>query len=316
MNGSRSIRISKLDATGNDFLVLDALDPTGVGCGPEAMSAAVARALCDRHHGVGADGLIRMLPGTFHEAVPGSAARSTDCEFELWNSDGTLAEMSGNGLRALAWVAAKSGLGKEQGKGERDLVVGTPAGVRVMTLKMSGDGQEVISANAEMGAVTFDPKLIPVRAESALEIETEIHGTRYVGDAAGMGNPHYVILVDAPGTTRVSQHGSRLENDERFPNRTNVEFISVTGPDEITMRVWERGVGETQSCGTGACAAAAVAHRRGLVGRMVLVRVPGGELSVNLGESLDDPIILGGPVNHVFDITVDLDALLAAREPE
>jgi diaminopimelate epimerase len=99
------------------------------------------------------------------------------------------------------------------------------------------------------------------------------------------------------------QHGSRLECDERFPHRTNVEFVAIDSRDHIRMRVWERGVGETLSCGTGACAAAAAAHRRGLVDALVTVAVPGGELRVSLG----DTIVLGGAVRHVFDVDFDFD---------
>jgi diaminopimelate epimerase len=107
----------------------------------------------------------------------------------------------------------------------------------------------------------------------------------------------------------VTQHGPRLEHDERFPNRTNVEFIALSpgAPDALTMRVWERGVGETLSCGTGACASAAVAHHRGLVGDRVVVHVPGGDLTVDLGTTLR----LGGPVRHVFDVALDLDGFRA-----
>jgi diaminopimelate epimerase len=120
-----------------------------------------------------------------------------------------------------------------------------------------------------------------------------------------VGNPHLVLFVDDPDETRVVQHGPRLEHDPRFPRRTNVEFVAVTANDTLRVRVWERGVGETLSCGTGACAAAAVAHRRGLVGHHVTVLVPGGVLTVTLG----DTVRLGGAVAHVFDVDVDPDVL-------
>jgi diaminopimelate epimerase len=122
----------------------------------------------------------------------------------------------------------------------------------------------------------------------------------------GIGNPHFVFLVDDPATTPVLAHGSRIEHDARFPRRTNVEFIAGTGTDRLTMRVWERGVGETQSCGTGACASAAVAHRRGLVGEHVQVDVLGGSLAVALGAT----VRLGGPVVHVFDVVMPREPLL------
>ncbi len=120
---------------------------------------------------------------------------------------------------------------------------------------------------------------IPLDAPSAIGLEATYHGVAYEGDAAGMGNPHLVLFVDDPETAHVTTAGPKFEIDERFPKHTNVEFIAVSGTDEITMRVWERGVGETLSCGTGACAAVAVAHRRGLVGDEVTVHVPGGDLA-------------------------------------
>ena len=153
-----------------------------------------------------------------------------------------------------------------------------------------------------MGPVTFDPPSIPLDAPTPFDLDATFHGVTYDGDAAGMGNPHLVLFVDDPATARVTSHGPRLEHDERFPKRANVEFVAVTGPDELTMRVWERGVGETLSCGTGACAAAAVAHRRGLVGDAVTVKVAGGDLAVELG----DTVRLGGPVVHVFDVELEL----------
>jgi diaminopimelate epimerase len=277
-----SIRLSKLHGNGNDFLVTVALD------GGPAPGAEVARALCDRHRGVGADGLITLLPGS----------DGADCTMELRNADGGFAEMSGNGIRCLAWVAKREGLGSE-GR----VVVDTGGGRREVAF---GDGKsEVESATVDMGPLTFEPSEIPVDAPSALDLEAEFHGVTYRGDAAGIGNPHLVLIVDDVETARVTQHGPRLETDVRFPQRTNVEFVQVIGRDHLRMRVWERGVGETLSCGTGVCAAAAVAHRRGLVGESVVVDVPGGRHTVTIGET----VILGGEVQHVFDVEVDADAL-------
>jgi diaminopimelate epimerase len=251
-----TVRLAKLQATGNDFLVY-------VG----ELSAADARALCDRHTGVGADGLLLLLPSN----------DGADCTMALFNADGGRAEMTGNGMRCLAWVAVREGAGD----GKR-LVVDTDGGRRVVDVECDANG-DVVSAIVDMGSITF----------GAGQPE---------GDTASIGNPHLVLFVDDVESAPVTTDGPRLEHDERFPDRTNVEFVKVTGPDELTMRVWERGVGETLSCGTGACAAAAVAHRRGLVGEHVLVNVPGGRLVVELGET----VRLGGPVVHVFDVEVDL----------
>jgi diaminopimelate epimerase len=281
-----TIRLSKLHATGNDFLVASWLHEHA---GVPGILASQAVALCDRHRGVGADGLIVVRPG----------ADGADAEMLLYNADGGVAEMSGNGMRALAWAAAREGLGRNGA-----LVVDTGGGRRQVELTRDPATGEVVAATVDMGPVTFDPQQIPLAAESPFGLTADYHGTHYVGDAAGMGNPHLVLFVDDPATARVTQHGPHLEHDDRFPRRTNVEFVRLTpgAPDEIDMRVWERGVGETLSCGTGACAVAAVAHRRGLVGDRAVVHVPGGDLVVELG----DTIRLGGPVVHVFDVEVEL----------
>jgi len=279
-----TVRLSKLHATGNDFLVTAALD------GAPAPGAGLARAVCDRHRGIGADGLITLLPGT----------DGADCTMELRNADGGIAEMSGNGARCLAWVAVREGLGDHG-----SLVVDTGGGRRSLALDVQGG--TLRSAIADMGAVTFVPSEIPILADAPFDLEATFHGTTYHGDAAGIGNPHLVLLVDDPATARVTQHGPHLEVDERFPKRTNVEFIAPSADGGITMRVWERGVGETLSCGTGACASAAVAHRRGLVGTDTVVHVLGGDLTVTLGET----VLLGGPVVHVFDTEVDEAVIIA-----
>lgn len=283
------IRLSKLHATGNDFLVWSWL---GENTGVHGMLAPQAVALCDRHRGVGADGLIVVKPGE----------HGADAEMLLFNADGGIAEMSGNGMRALAWVAARDGLGADG-----SLAVDTGGGRRQVELTRDARTGAVVAATIDMGPVTFDPQQIPVAVESPFGLSVDYHGTHYEGDAAGMGNPHLVLFVDDPATARVTQHGPHLEHDERFPRRTNVEFVRATpgATDEIDMRVWERGVGETLSCGTGACAVVAVAHRRELVGERAVVHVPGGDLVVELGVT----IRLGGPVVHVFDVEIELPSV-------
>jgi diaminopimelate epimerase len=271
-----TVRLAKLHATGNDFLVTEA---PGLG-------ASDAARLCDRHRGIGADGLLILGTGT------GEA----DCTMRLFNADGHPAEMSGNGIRCLAAVAVARGLARGD-----ELVVDTAAGLRHVDLDRDPTTGNLRRATVDMGSVTFDPPAIPFTGSDALDLEVTFHGVTYQGDAAGVGNPHLVLLVDDVDRARVTQHGPHLEHDERFPNRTNVEFIAPAGPDEVRMRVWERGVGETLSCGTGACAAAAVAHRRGLVGSRVTVQVRGGELNVELGPT----VRLGGPVTYVFDVDLD-----------
>jgi diaminopimelate epimerase len=271
-----TVTVHHLHATENTFLVVDVR-------GDDALAAHLAgRAteLCAPARFGGADGLILL-------GAP-AVGSDADCTMRLVNADGTDAEMSGNGIRTLAHVAHGLGLGD----GAR-LAVDTAAGRRTLDLEVGADGA-LVAATVDMGSAILDPASIPTIAEPITGIAAEVDGTAYEGDAVGMGNPHWVLVVPDPATADVRGHGAVLELDPRFPNRTNVEFIAPTPgeSDAITMRVWERGVGETRSCGTGACAAATAAHRRGLVGPRVTVHVPGGDLVVDLGER----IRLSGPV--------------------
>jgi diaminopimelate epimerase len=209
----------------------------------------------------------------------------------LYNADGGRAEMSGNGMRCLAWVAIHTGLGD----GKR-LVVDTDGGRRTVDVEVDADGDVVATVDmVRSPSIRRRSRSAPQRVRS----RSDLSGVTYDGGARGW-EPTPRAVRRRP-CCRVTSHGPRLEYDERFPKRTNVEFVTVSGPDELTMRVWERGVGETLSCGTGACAAAAVAHRRGLVGDTVTVKVAGGDLAVELG----DTVRLGGPVVHVFDVDVE-----------
>jgi diaminopimelate epimerase len=273
-----TLHLSKLHATGNDFLVRLALD------GEARLAPATVEQLCDRHRGIGADGLITISGA--------DAGDDADCTMTLRNADGSEAEMSGNGIRCLAWVAARAGLGSE-----RELRVQTAAGLRVLALTRDPAGP-VLAADVDMGPVTLGEE----------DVELAVDGVEYWGDVADVGNPHLVCFVSDPAAVPVSIHGPRIELDARFPQRTNVEFVRVRPPDVIDMRVWERGVGETLSCGTGACAAAAVAYNRGIVDEHVRVHVPGGELAVTLGAT----VRLGGPVVHVFDVDIEVAARGAA----
>lgn len=299
------ITLQKIEATGNDFLVVDARhwDPAAL--------VTQASALCDRNKGFGADGLLLLgLPNELAAGVQG--LEQAHCSMRLINADGSDAEMSGNGIRALGLFAVSIGLGTAG-----VLRVDTVAGRRVLDLKIDSEGV-LVYATVDMGAVAFDAASIPTTAQDPRGLGAVVDGVSYSGDAAGMGNPHWVLLVDDPAEARVLEHGPILEIDTRFPNRTNVEFIAVTPGESnaITMRVWERGVGETLSCGTGACAAAAVANRMGLVGDLVTVHVPGGDLLVEIRGEVDGRdgqdgqdgaklIRLGGPVAHVAEITLD-----------
>ena len=247
------IRLEKYHGLGNDFLVL--LD-LGDKC---PVDAAAVRALCDRHRGVGADGVIRVTPGP--ERPPG---RGTGPTMELFNADGSRAEMSGNGIRCLAMAMVDAGLSGPE------MVVQTDAGPRRVTVDDDG------WASVDMGMAKVDAKDV---------------GLAFVD----MGNPHTVVEVEDLSRLAIAKRAAEWTG-------RNVEFVVIgPGTEELSMRVWERGVGETLACGTGAAAAAAAAFVWGRVGRHVTVHQPGGAATVHL-ES--DTIVLSGPAAHIATVEV------------
>lgn len=279
----RERRVTKYQASGNDFLLVDGPPP----------AAGDVRALCDRWHGVGADGVIGLLDGD------GAAFG-----FELVNADGTPAEVSGNGLRCVGAYAF------DRGRVDGDaLDVATPAGSRRVMLEIA-DGR-VRGATVRMGVPNFTKAAIPMRGpawETFLEQPFDLGGGLVLtASAVSMGNPHLVLFTeDDPEAFHLHHLGPMLERHELFPERTNVEFARV-GTAGIDVRVWERGVGETLACGTGACAVAVAAHESGRAPAAVTVRFPGGPLSVERRD--DGEVLLGGPVSKVFEADVDLDGL-------
>jgi diaminopimelate epimerase len=260
-----TVALTKFEGVGNDFLVL--LDAGGTDT---AAGAALAVAACDRHRGFGADGLIRARPAT-----SGSGAVLS---FELWNADGSTAEMSGNGMRCLAHAALDAGL---VAAGEA-FGVDTPAGVREVVIRR-GATPGAAWASVDMGRPVIDGEAGRCNIG---------HGQLHVG----MGNPHLVVAGPDPSLVDVATLGAALSAAE--PGGCNVEFATLgPGVDEVTMRVWERGVGETLACGTGSCAAAAAFHHWGRVGRSVTVHQPGGSVVVEWRDG--GSVVLAGPSRRI-----------------
>jgi len=246
------MRLEKYHGQGNDFLVLLDLDDR------HPVGAEEARALCDRHRGVGADGVIRVTAGN---------------TMELYNADGGRAEVSGNGIRCLARALVDAGLA--QGP---NLTITTDAGGR--DVRIDDDGM----VSVDMGTARLHDvadELLPPGTLRAARID--------------LGNPHLVLLVDGPPGADVTTYAAAADD-------VNVEVVTV-GPEagRLTMRVWERGVGETQACGTGACAAAVAARSWGLADDHVVVHQPGGDLRVNLAGGT---VVLTGPAVHVCSVEV------------
>ena len=264
------MRLTKHHGLGNDFLV--ALTDARPADAP-----AMAKAVCHRTRGVGADGLIFGLPGDSHAG--------TDVTMVLFNADGSRAETSGNGIRCLAQAFVRQG---DRGP-RRALRIGTDAGVRTVGVE-STDDPGVVRARVDMGPIGPGPEL----EDFALLDYLHNHGLAGQFLTADVGNPHLVVGVHDVHQIDVAKSGSELS---RLAGGINVEFISgATGG--IHMRVWERGVGVTEACGTGACAAAQAAHRWGLAGPVVQVHMAGGDAVVELG----DTALLVGPAEYIATV--------------
>ncbi|MDX1619697.1 MAG: diaminopimelate epimerase [Nitriliruptorales bacterium] len=253
----------KAHGTANDFVVLRDLG------GELDLTAELVRALCDRHRGVGADGVLRIVAGE------GDAAVFMDYR----NRDGAVAEMCGNGIRVVGKHVADHGLVDINGD---VIVVGTRAGDKRLELHRENDGT-VGAVTVDMGPPSFDPTEVPFEAEDPDDMThlIEVDDASLEISVVSMGNPHAVTLVDDVQAAPVTTLGPRLETDPRFPKGTNVEFARVIDDQRVQLRVWERGVGETAACGTGACATVVALQRLGHLGTDAEVHLPGGVLRVS-----------------------------------
>jgi diaminopimelate epimerase len=254
----------KMHGAGNDFVVIDSRGRGAV------MTAALARALGDRHRGVGFDQLAEIRD-----------AAGADAGLDFWNADGTRAGACGNATRCVADHLMR-------GTGRRALVLRTERGL--LGAERRDDGR--VTVNMGPPQLAWDEVPLARPADTA--------HLPLPGDpaAVGMGNPHCVVFVPDAEAADVAGEGARLERDPLFPEGTNVEFVSLSGPGRLRMRVWERGTGITLACGSGACAVAVAAHRRGLAGRQAAVVADGGVLEVDWR---DDGVWMTGPVAQVFE---------------
>jgi diaminopimelate epimerase len=277
------MRFAKYHGAGNDFvLVEDMEDAIRL---PQPLIAAV----CDRHQGVGADGLIRIVP---HDEA--------DFFMDYYNADGEVAEMCGNGVRCLAKYVYDRGL-----TSATEIDVMTRAGMK--HLSMQAENGVATRVTVDMGPPGLDRKAIPMTGEPAARFvgqPMDVDGRTYTATAVSMGNPHCVLFLPVGEgvadlrRTDVPRLGSEVEQRPEFLNGTNVEFITVAD-DRIHVRVWERGSGETMACGTGACAALVAGSLAGLTERRGEVAFPGGILEVDWRD--DDHVFLTGPAVFVFE---------------
>jgi diaminopimelate epimerase len=275
MTAAGTLRFSKMHGAGNDFVVLD------LRGGRAAPTPALARALGDRHTGVGFDQLLTVED----PATPGSVAA-----YRIWNTDGSAAQQCGNGARCVAAWLQRDGAAA----GAR-FRLDSPAGP--IDVEALGAGRYAL----DMGRPEFRPERIPFRAHAeASSYELHVAGGSLHFGAASMGNPHVLIEVPSASDAPVATLGPAVQARPEFPESVNVGFAQVLAPDRIRLRVYERGAGETQACGSGACAAVAVLVRQGRVGRQVQVELPGGTLEITWPAD-DAPITMAGPTAFVFE---------------
>ncbi len=281
------LRFTKMHGIGNDFVMIED-DAGAIEMTPEAVQW-----FCDRHFGIGADGLIIVRPAT---------SGAADYYMDYHNADGSLAEMCGNGARCFAKYLADRGLVPA---GTDTLVIETLGGVRHVAITRSADGM-CDSVTVDMGRPVFEAASIPTTLAggevTGVPLETP-QGT-FDLTAVSMGNPHAITWVDDVEAAPVETAGPAIERHEAFPRATNVEFAQIVDGSTVRVRVWERGVGETLACGTGACAVAVAAIRAGHVTTPVTVELPGGELTVAWDGS--GSVLMTGSATEVFTGTLDV----------
>jgi diaminopimelate epimerase len=273
----------KMHGLGNDYIVIDNRDEKISG----KQAAQLARRLCERHFSVGADGLLLV-----------SSSKVADSKMRIFNADGSEAEMCGNGVRCFAKYCYENNVVR---KGE--FTVETLAGTKHVWLTKKSE--EVVAVKVDMGAPNWDRSALPMIGKgTCINENLDINGQSFKVTCLSLGNPHCIVFVDNVEDFPVEPVGTKIENTTAFPKRTNVDFVQILHRDELKLRVWERGCGETLACGTGACAAVAAANKTGKVGSKVTVHLLGGDLEVHVAETL----FLIGAAEKVFEGTLFKEA--------
>lgn len=274
----KGLRFTKMQGAGNDYIYINGFEQSIDN------PSELAVKLSNRNFGIGSDGLVLILP-------------SDTCDFrmQMFNSDGSEAEMCGNASRCIGKYVYDNGL-----TAKKKITLETKAGIKHITL-LDGDAK-TRKVMVDMGEPVLDPALIPVNVEEnpVLKYPLEIDGEICPVSCVSMGNPHAVIFTSGIEKLDLLVLGPKFENNPVFPRRTNTEFIEVLDRNTLNMRVWERGAGETLACGTGACAAAVAAVLNGLCSRKVTIHLLGGDLEIEWRES-DNHVYMTGEAVTVFE---------------
>ena len=274
------MKFTKMQGIGNDFIVINDINSEI----KEDLSEMSQR-LCDRHYWIGADGII-LVQKSSH----------SNFKMRIFNPDGSEPEMCGNGIRCFAkYIYEKKLINSDI------ISIETKGGVKVVSLVLRGD--EVVAVEVDMGKPILKRSLIPVNGpemDKVVDEELIVNGEKYKATYVSMGNPHAVIFCDEIESIDLFKVGPLIENHQNFPQKINVEFVKVNNKNDIALRVWERGAGETLACGTGACAAAVAGCLSKRTERKIIVHLPGGNLQVEWQED-DDHVIMTGPEEIVFE---------------
>ncbi len=259
----QNIKFTKMNGLGNDFVILDYEEYQKTNFSADELAIK----LCNRNFGIGADGLIVVNPNT----------DKTDISWIFYNSDGSVAQMCGNGMRCFARYIYDNKI-----VNKKEFSVETKAGIII---------PQIISDNevrVNMGKPILEPDKIPCKTETNLNIPYKIDNNNFLLNTVSMGNPHCIIFVEKNSKELALKYGSKIENDSLFPEKTNVEFVEILSKDEITINVWERGCGITLACGTGACATTVAGILNGYLNNTVKANLPGGALKIEWQGSPDD----------------------------
>lgn len=274
------MKFTKMHGCGNDYIYVDgSREHISTEDKPE-----IVRRLSDRHFGIGGDGVIFINPST-----------EADFEMEMYNADGSRAEMCGNGIRCVAkYVYDKKLTDKKK--------ISIISAGKIKHLCLAIQDKKVILVKVNMGEPEFLAEKIPVLSskEQVIDEPVTVRGKEYRMTCVSMGNPHAVVFVDDVENLEIEKIGPYFEKHERFPKRTNTEFVKVLDRNTVQMRVWERGTGETLACGTGACATVAACIRNGLTEEQVTVKLLGGDLEIFWNRK-ENCMYMTGPASHVFD---------------
>jgi diaminopimelate epimerase len=274
-----AIEFTKYHGLGNDFILVDNLSTSTPLITPEK-----AIAMCDRHFGIGADGVIFALPGE----------NDSDYTMRIFNSDGSEPEMCGNGIRCLAaFLADLEGTNRKSDKYRIHTLGG------VMTPQLTFDGQVKVDMGEPRLLAGEIPTTLCPPDQKVVEQPIEVAGKTWEVTCVSMGNPHCITFVDDIAAIKLAEIGPQFENHPAFPQRINTEFIQVVSRDRVKMRVWERGAGITLACGTGACAVLVAAVLTGRCDRIATVELPGGSLEIEWS-NIDQRVYMTGPAERVF----------------